>query len=159
MIVKNVLDEDFVNYKEPTMTICMPRCSLKCDKLNGCQICHNASLLSMPDVEISNEKLIKRYMDNPIAHAIIFSGMEPMDSFSELISFIDDFRKVSYDLVIIYTGYTDSEIRLTGQRQLLTAYPNIIIKFGRFIMNQPHHKDELLGVELASPNQYAERIS
>jgi len=32
---------------------------------------------------------------------------------------------------------------------------NIIIKFGRFIPDQKSHMDETLGVELASPNQYA----
>ena len=36
---------------------------------------------------------------------------------------------------------------------------NIIIKFGRFIPNQQSHYDAVLGIKLASSNQYAERIS
>ena len=31
---------------------------------------------------------------------------------------------------------------------------NIYIKYGRFIPNKPSHYDELLGVNLASDNQY-----
>jgi hypothetical protein len=41
----------------------------------------------------------------------------------------------------------------------LSACPNIIIKYGRFIPNHQPHYDEILGVKLASDNQYAERIS
>lgn len=33
------------------------------------------------------------------------------------------------------------------------------LKFGRYIPNQTPHYDSILGVNLASDNQYAERIS
>ena len=85
--------------------------------------------------------------------------MEPLDQFAELISLIKDFREVSDDDIVIYTGYTDAEVRIMGVYDMLKQYKNIILKTGRFIMNQPSHYDELLGVELVSPNQYAERIS
>lgn len=159
MTIKSLLDEDFVQYKKPTMTISTSRCSFKCDELNGCHVCQNSELIFLPDIEISNEELIKRYINNPITEALCFSGLEPLDQFVELISFIKDFREVSDDDIVIYTGYTESEVRLMGQYDLLRQYKNIVIKFGRFIMNQPSHYDEVLGVELASPNQYAERIS
>ena len=54
-----------------------------------------------------------------------------------------------------YTINGDFEFLFTKLKQ----YDNIIIKFGRFIPNQEKHYDEVLGVELASPNQYARRIS
>ena len=38
-------------------------------------------------------------------------------------------------------------------------WENIIIKFGRYIPNQEKHYDDVLGIELASDNQYAEVIS
>ena len=38
-------------------------------------------------------------------------------------------------------------------------FNNIIVKFGRFIPNQESHYDEILEVNLASPNQYARKIS
>lgn len=159
MVIKNLLDEDFVQYKKPTMTISTSRCSFKCDELNGCHVCQNSELIFLPDIEISNEDLIKRYMNNPITEAVCFSGLEPFDQFSELISFIKDFREVSNDDIVIYTGYTDAEVRIMGIYDMLRQYKNIVLKTGRFIMNQPSHYDEVLGVELASPNQYAERIS
>jgi hypothetical protein len=40
----------------------------------------------------------------------------------------------------------------------LKNFDNIIIKYGRFIPNQEQHYDETLGVNLASNNQYAERL-
>ena len=82
-----------------------------------------------------------------------------MDQFSEVISFIKDFREVSDDDIVIYTGYTKEEMETMGCLDMLKAFPNIVLKVGRFIMNQPSHYDEVLGVELASSNQYAERIS
>lgn len=159
MTIKNLLDEDFVQYKEPTMTIICCTCSFKCDVLNGCPVCQNSALAQLPNIVVSNDQLINRYLANPITKGVCFSGLEPMDQFAEVISFIKEFREVCDDVVIIYTGYTDVELRLTGQLQLLQAFSNIILKVGRFIMNQPHHIDPILGVTLASPNQYAERIS
>jgi hypothetical protein len=41
---------------------------------------------------------------------------------------------------------------------MLWDYKNIIIKYGRYIPNQTPHYDEVLGVYLASDNQYAVRI-
>ena len=37
-------------------------------------------------------------------------------------------------------------------------FKNIIIKYGRYIPDQEPHYDEVLGVNLASDNQYAERL-
>ena len=64
---------------------------------------------------------------------------------------------ITDDDIVIYTGYNYDEIK--EQINTLKYYKNIIIKFGRFIPNQPHHYDKILGIELSSPNQYAERIS
>jgi hypothetical protein len=41
----------------------------------------------------------------------------------------------------------------------LCQFSNIIIKFGRFRPGQEPHYDEVLGVKLASDNQYAKRVS
>ena len=159
MIVKGVVDEDLSNYKKPSMLIATARCSMKCNELNGCCICQNNPLLFKADIDISNEDLINRYHNNNLTQAIVFAGLEPLDQFSELISFIKDFREAFDDDVVIYTGYTDAEVRIMGVYDMIKQYKNIILKTGRFIMNQPSHYDEVLGVNLASPNQYAERIS
>ena len=81
-----------------------------------------------------------------------------MDSWDDLISFITEFRLVSDDDIVIYTGYSKCEIK-DKIDILWHFFPNIIVKFGRYIPNQVSHYDEVLGVNLASDNQYAERIS
>ena len=69
------------------------------------------------------------------------------------------FRKFysQIDDIVIYTGYKKYEIE--NQLAQLKQFPNIVVKFGRYIPQQPPVYDEVLGVELASLNQYAERIS
>ena len=41
----------------------------------------------------------------------------------------------------------------------INQYTNIIVKWGRFIKGQNLHYDRILGVNLASDNQYAEKIT
>lgn len=98
------------------------------------------------------------YLSNPITSAIVFAGLEPFEQFDELIRFLRTFRLVyrCNDTVVIYTGYNKTEI----SQQLAELIPlgNIIVKFGRFVPDQESHDDEVLGVTLASPNQYAEKI-
>ena len=55
MILKQIIDEDFVNYREPSMYLIFPHCSFKCDKENGTQYCQNRGLALEPDIEISKE--------------------------------------------------------------------------------------------------------
>ena len=98
------------------------------------------------------------YINNPITKSIVVGGLEPMLQFDELISLIDCFRKNDCnDTFVIYTGYYPNEIE--KQLMKLKSYCNIIIKFGRYIPNQQPHYDNVLGVNLASNNQYAEQIS
>ena len=141
MLIKNIIDEDFVNFKLASMTIEMPYCSFKCDKECGINICQNSALVQEPNIEITYEKLISRYLNN---------------SQDDLYEFCKVFRKKSQDIIVIYTGYNEDEI--SAQVEQLSSFGNIIIKFGRFIPNKPHKFDEVLGVELASDNQYAKFI-
>ena len=69
------------------------------------------------------------------------------------ISFVSLFRGFSKDDIVIYTGYKEEE--LAAEISTLQQFDNIIIKFGRFIPDSPHIFDTVLGVELASNNQYA----
>ena len=66
-------------------------------------------------------------------------------------------RQKTEDDIVIYTGYQKEEISYAID--WLHLFSNIIVKFGRFIPNQQPHYDEILGVKLASDNQYAEVIS
>ena len=159
MRLKNIIDTDIVNYKKINMTLEFAICTLKCDELNGCHVCQNSPLLFQPDIDIENEEIIRRYMGNKLTHAVVCAGLEPLDQFAELLDFIKVFRRVSLDEIIIYTGYTMDELETMGCIEKLKQFSNIIVKVGRFVMNCESHEDPLLGVMLASPNQYAVRIS
>jgi len=170
--ILGLIDEDFINYKKPAMVIEFPKCSFKCDKEFGTRICQNGSLASAPCITVSIQDLISRYMNNPITEAIVCQGLEPFDSADNLFALIDYFRQATKDDIVIYTGYTKEELEaseiyriteiMTEKIPFLTFlknYDNIIIKYGRYKpFNDPHY-DEVLGVNLASDNQYAERIS
>ena len=151
-----IIDEDFVNYKVPSMVLEFPICDFKCNKDAGRIVCQNMNLTTNEAVEISIEKVCQRYYDNPITEAVVCQGFEPMDSFPELYEFIKLFRQRCHDDIVIYTGYNKDEI--LDKISILKKYLNIIIKYGRYVPDQATHFDEILGVKLASGNQYAERI-
>lgn len=157
MIIKQLIDEDFTNYKKPSMFIGFPNCTWKCEKDCGMRVCQNSMLATTKGIEIEVDKLVDRYLNNPITKSIVCGGLEPFDNYRDLRSLISLLRTYTTDDVVVYTGYKEEEI--PNQLQYLRAYRNIIVKFGRFIPNQHPHYDETLGVYLASDNQYAKRIS
>lgn len=158
MKLKGIIDYDCNNYKEPTLTLEFPYCDFKCDKLNGCPVCQNASLARERDIDISGDRIWKLYSENPLTKAFCFQGLEPFDSFLDLMDLIIFIRheKQCNDPIIIYTGYNKGEDKVV--EMFLSHYKNIIVKWGRFILGQEPHYDELLGVNLASNNQYSEVI-
>ena len=159
MLVKGIIDEDFVNYKKPCMTIMFPKCDFKCDKECGMPVCQNSELVKQPDIKITYDELLERYINNNITEALVLQGLEPMDSFSDVINLILWLRfkyKCEHD-VVVYTGYNKTEIDWFLEK--IIGIKNIVFKYGRYIPNQQPHYDEVLGVMLASDNQYAERIS
>lgn len=152
MKIKGIIDEDFVNYKTPSMYIAFPKCSFKCGAL-----CQNSALAKAPTIEVNPHYLLTRYIKNPITKAIVCAGLEPFDSFEDLKSLVATARAMTQDTIIIYTGYDEEEIK--SQIEWLSSFPKIIVKFGRYIPDQEPHYDTVLGVKLASDNQYARRIS
>ena len=139
------------------MVIEFPHCDFKCDKECGRQICQNGALAGAPPIPILVSDLVDRYLQNDMNQAIVCQGLEPFDSWSDLFFLVQMFRKQTNDDIVIYTGYNKDEIK--EKVFLLDMFPNIIIKYGRYIPGQEPHYDEVLGVNLASDNQYAEKIS
>ena len=157
MIIKQLVDEDFINYKKPSMLIGFPSCTWKCEKECGERCCQNSALAQSPNINISINSIIERYMENPITKAVVCGGLEPMDSWDDLQCFIMNFRYKSPDDIVIYTGYNEHEIH--DKIKILELYENIIVKFGRYVPNQLPHYDNVLGIKLASDNQYAKVVS
>ena len=157
MTVKQILDEDIVDYKKTSMLIAFPSCTFKCEKECGRHLCHNTPLLGTPSVDIPVSIVISRYMNNPITSAVVCAGLEPFDSWSDLKEFVSNFRLRCDDDIVIYTGYREEEI--VDQIMWLRFFKNIVVKFGRFVPDNSPHYDDVLGVTLASDNQYGKRIS
>ena len=170
--IKNLIDEDFCNYKKPALFIGMPRCSFKCDKECGRQVCQNSELANAPIITMDKEEIAKRYWSNPITEAIVLGGLEPFDGeLSDIHCLLDSIRhcelrgEKALPDIVIYTGYYPSEIKekvtslaFWTALSVVDGYDTIIIKFGRFIPDTSPIFDEVLGVELASNNQKAMKI-
>jgi hypothetical protein len=157
MVIKGLKDEDFTNYKKPSMFIIFPSCSFKCDKENGCNLCQNSHLAQEPEIYMPVLSIVARYKENPITKAIVCGGLEPFDSANNLANLVHVFRQHTNDDIVIYTGYEEWELLGNPYYEKILEYSNIVIKYGRFRPDQTPHYDEVLGVKLASNNQYARR--
>lgn len=153
----NDMREVVGDYKKSGLLVAFPFCNGKCYKELGLDssICQNNHIESIYK-EVSTE-FILRFFKNVNVDSLILGGREPFDSFDDILKLIIDFRLNFSDDIIIYTGYNKNE--LEDKIAILKKYNNIIIKFGRFKPKSNSIYSEILGVNLASDNQYAEQIS
>ena len=160
MLIRGLIDEDFVNYQKPSMFISLGCCDWKCCREANIPItvCQNSELAKQKEIEVSVDEIFRRYIQNPITKAIVIGGLEPMSMSDKILDLIRHFRDNDCnDDFVIYTGFYKNEI-LAIITQLKKCF-NVIVKFGRFIPNSQKKFDDVLGVTLVSDNQYAERIS
>ena len=160
MLVKTIIDEDFTNYKTPSMFIGLGICDFKCcHELNlPISICQNQPIAKQKDIEVSVNEIFHRYTSNPLTSSIVIGGLEPLSVWEDIVDLVKYFRDHGCDSVFsIYSGYYKNEIE--KQINQIRKYKNITFKFGRFIPNQEKHYDDVLGVYLASDNQYGKVIS
>lgn len=159
MKVKMILDEDIVNYKKMSMFIATCKCNFKCCTDLGLDICicQNSPIAKQKNIVIDDEKIVQRYLDNPLTSAVVIAGLQPFQQFDELYNLIKAFREKTDDDIVIYTGFYESQKQ--DEINKLKQFKNIIIKFGRFIPGQEVHKDRVLGVNLVNKQQYAVKIS
>lgn len=169
--IKDLLDEDFINYKKAAMFIATSKCSFKCEKEDSNVHCQNSKIAKQTNLVMVIDKIVDRYMNNIITESVVFGGLEPLDQIEELLDFIYIFRQKSLDDIVIYTGYTEDEVKSFKYRnksyldtllevnrttpEASLTKPSLIIKYGRFKANGDKKYDDILGIELASSNQYA----
>lgn len=151
MHVQDIVHEDFINYKKPSMFIGAAHCSGKCG-----EACQNKALWDNEPILVGDDDIIRKYLNNPLTKAIVIGGLEPFDQWIELKNFLWKLRN-NYqcsDDVVIYTGYDLREV--AGYvNQIKMFFDNVIIKFGRYRPDLPSRIDPNLGVKLASNNQHS----
>lgn len=157
MLLRGILDEDFVNYRKPSLFLAFPSCTFKCEREYGGPCCQNSALARATPINVPPRLLVERYLRNPITRAVVCGGLEPLDSFPDVLSLLACLRSRTQDDAVIYTGYREDEV--ADEIEKLKAFSHIIVKFGRFLPGRPKHFDPVLGVFLTSENQYAEVIS
>ena len=163
MRVRKLLTERFQDYKVPSMYLAACFCDWKCcpDKP---YVCQNNPVVRLPVTDIPDDEILDAYLSDPITEAIVIAGLEPLLQAREVCSLIRQAVKRGIKTTfVIYTGYTKDEVRCisffddlkdTGYRKNV----QMIVKYGRYVPDQQPHFDEVLGVELASDNQYAEIV-
>ena len=159
MVLRNVIMEDFINYKLPAMFLIFPICcGFKC----GHEVCQNANLVNDPRlIVVDTKEVCKQFISNGITKAIVCGGLEPFDSIDDLLELISTLRNefCCQNDVVIYTGYTEEEVNNDEKMKQVLNFNNIVIKYGRYVPNETPHRDCVLGVNLASSNQYAKRYN
>ena len=113
MRVKAIVEEDFINYKLPSMFIPTCFCDYKCCTELGLDIgvCQNAPLAQSENIEIPDQIIYEHFVNNPITKATVIGGLEPMIQINEVIDLINLFRNQGEDCpFVIYTGYYPNEI-------------------------------------------------
>lgn len=152
MKIKYIIDEIFQDYKKPSMLIATYKCSFKCENCQNRHLSDEATTIDYPI-----EKIIDRYVNNSISESIVIGGLEPLEQQEDILELVREFRKKTLDDIVIYTGFDKNEVE-DFINELKKSH-NIRVKFGRYIDDSEERFDEILGVTLASSNQYAEIIS
>ena len=95
MRVKQVILEDFVNYKKPSLFLGSCFCDWKCCREANIDtsVCQNKSLYDADTIDLEPYQIYALYTSNPITKAVVIGGLEPMIQINEVIELIDFFRK------------------------------------------------------------------
>ena len=160
--LKDVVMEDFCNYRKPSMFLITCFCDWKCCLEGGYDIsvCQNSGLKTLPIKEFGIDEIYDAYRANDITSAIVIGGFEPMLQSGEIFSLIKHFRDNGcLDDFVIYTGYREDEVKSSADWSKLLEFDNIVVKFGRYVANSESHRDEVLGIVLSSSNQYGKEFN
>lgn len=148
--------EVFQDYKKSALLLCTCFCDWKCctESNHDKTMCQNSKLENSPNKEIPFNRILEMVERNSVIDAVIFGGLEPLIQINQVIQCIEYLRKhgVTKD-ILIYTGYYLEEIDEPVINRLSES--NVILKCGRYIPDRPPKFDDVLGITLASDNQYS----
>ena len=83
MKLVNLIQEDFTNYKKPSLFLGFPKCSGKCNILNGKIVCQNEALRNAEKVEISANEIVELYTKNNITNDIKIDNLFKYNEWNE----------------------------------------------------------------------------
>ena len=96
MLIKGLTDEDFVNYKKPSMVIATSKCDFKCDRDCGEGCCQNSPLARAKSISVSDDDIILRYMANDMKLKIVAEGIESIEEFNDIMVYDIDYIQGYY---------------------------------------------------------------
>lgn len=150
--------EVFQDYKKSALLLCCVSCDWKCCREAGIsnEVCQNHRIASQREVTIPFDSVLNK-VSRSFTDAIIFGGLEPLLQIEEVCGLIEYLREhnVKKD-ILIYTGYYLEEIDKSVIERLKKHH--VIFKCGRYIPNRPQKFDKILGITLASDNQYGVQL-
>lgn len=159
MILIDVKTDDITDYKKTSMLIAFPYCSGKCQ---GCQNAHLQNCRTT--ITASASDIADLYANLGTHEAVVMAGLEPFDSFDDVLSIIDSIGHLSKPCdFVIYTGYNLDEYQTQFETELINKFKsirhfnnkNLIVKIGRYDQTQTcTWFNKTLGVQLATKNQF-----
>lgn len=148
--------EVFQDYKKSALLLCTCFCDWKCCTELGRDksMCQNSTLKEVAIKKIPFSEIFDMVTRNTVIDAVIFGGLEPFIQINQVIQCIEYLRErgMTKD-ILIYTGYYIEEIDEAIIERLKES--DVILKCGRYIPDRPPKFDDILGVTLASDNQYS----
>jgi len=148
----------YSDYYKPSLYIPIGiTCTGKCFKDLGIESVNCQNWCLNKTISIDSDVLVNNIVSKKLAEAYVFSGKEPFDNFEQMLKLIYEIRFINYKDIVIYTGYYECEI--SSKINLLKIFPNVIIKFGRYIPDSEPIVDPILKIALSSNNQFAKVIS
>lgn len=150
-----VLDyaEVFQDYKDSAILFSAIDCDWKCCREYGQSICQNQKMHGQREVILPFSRVLETIC-NSYTDAVIFGGLEPMLQADELVQCIEYLRQQGMSRpIIIYTGYYPHEINTDTLIRLANCH--VIMKFGRYDPSYEPKFDDILGITLASGNQFS----
>lgn len=150
--------EVFQDYKKSALLLCCISCDWKCCIEAGIDVsvCQNHNIIKQREVYLPFDVILNK-VNLSITDSIIFGGLEPLLQSDEVCGLIEYLREqgVKKD-ILVYTGYYIEEIDKEVIKRLKNCH--VILKCGRYIPNKPKKFDKILGITLASDNQYSVQL-
>lgn len=146
--------EVFQDYKKSALLFSTCYCDWKCCHEAGVDIdiCQNQKIAQQREVILPFESVLRK-VNQSFTDAVIFGGLEPLLQPDEVLQCINYLRchEVTKD-ILVYTGYYMEEI--DEETLMYLTVCDVILKCGRYIPDRKPKFDAVLGITLASDNQY-----